>query len=216
MHSLTVALGSRPQPPSPAETHRKAAAEGAGQGGLRPQSFPGGRAAGVPRQPCPRLPAPGLGSGVSSPEAGRALRAEGGGAAAIGGGASPHWPGRGRVEARPLLRRGPLSPRRPEPHPAAPRPGPAGPRAASSRVPGSGLSALVCCVTLAGSCLLCKRKATVEGDQAGDINARNSVQDLWRPGEAGSGVGLARGLRPHDRPQPARAADFKRTGNPDF
>lgn len=84
-----------PQSPSPADTHRTAAA-GAGRGGPRPQSFPAVRTRGVlgpeaaaSASPCHRL-------GLRSQLAGGGLRLKGWGAglSPAGGGAPPHWPGR--------------------------------------------------------------------------------------------------------------------------
>lgn len=108
VHSLAVAP---PSPPTAPQPHRNSPGGGGGSGSRAGQAaasvFPGRsgpRGSWVPKQlrSSLRPPAPGSGSGVGSLEAGRALRVPGGGPAAAGGGASPHWPGRSRVETRPF------------------------------------------------------------------------------------------------------------------
>lgn len=92
---LRGAPHSRPQPPSPADTHRTAVA-GAGRGGPRPQSFPAGQTGGFlgPEATASTYPRRGLSCEISSREAGRAFKA--GGGAAAGGGAGLLPIGRGR------------------------------------------------------------------------------------------------------------------------
>lgn len=84
-----------PRSPSPADTHRTAAA-GAGRGGPRPQSFPAVRTGGVlgPEAAASASPSHRLGLRSQLAAGGLRLKGWGAGLSLAGGGAPPHWPGR--------------------------------------------------------------------------------------------------------------------------